>query len=164
MIGTWPPGRPFVRPIRAIVIHHSATADSGTLSWGAIERYHVDENGWDAVGYHAGAEMVRDTYQVLLGRPVNRTGAHVGTRAADRVPWNHATLGFCFVGNYDAEEPPLELLEVAAHRWIVPTMASLGLSVRDLVPHRELDPRKSCPGRLFDMDRLRWVCSSIQGG
>ena len=158
--GTWPPGRPLTRPVRAIVIHHSATADSETLSWGAIERHHVEVNGWDAVGYHAGAELVRDSYQVLLGRPTDRTGAHVAGRASDGVSWNKVTLGFCFVGDFDQEEPPLELLEVAARRWLVPQIRAHGLTVEDLIPHRDLAP-KSCPGDRFDMDRLRGLCSQI---
>ena len=158
---TWPPGRPLER-VDLIVIHHSATADSGTLSWGAIERHHVQVNGWDAVGYHAGAELVRDTYQVLLGRPTNRTGAHTaGVDPRDGVRWNHKSLALCFVGDYDQTEPPDALLEVAARRFLVPQLEAHGLGVEALVPHRDM-ASKSCPGERFDMDRLRAVCLETQ--
>lgn len=159
-----PPGRPLER-VTAIVIHHSATEDSQTLSWGAIADYHTRVNGWNAIGYHAGAEYLRDGYQVLLGRADDRTGAHVaGTDPADGIRWNHKTLGFCFVGNYDRTAPPDALLEAAARRWIVPQIRRHGLTVQDLIPHNQLASYKSCPGSAFDMARLRAICTQVLEG
>ena len=36
---------------RGIIIHHSATRDTDTISFDAIAEYHVGENGWDETGY-----------------------------------------------------------------------------------------------------------------
>jgi hypothetical protein len=50
-----------------IILHHSATADGPTVSWGAIRRFHVVECAWGAIGYHYGIELVGDYYEVLIG-------------------------------------------------------------------------------------------------
>lgn len=136
-----------------IMIHHSWTADSKqTLSWGVIDRNH-QARGWDAIGYHAGAEYVRGRVECLYGRPDYYEGAHC--RAVNRT-----ALGFCFVGNFDKEPPPEELLTVAAERVIVPWLRQYKLTPLDIVPHSLFDP-KTCPGAKFDIERLRRICARI---
>jgi len=136
-----------------IVIHHSATDDSGTLSWEAIRNYHVVKNHYSDVGYHAGAEMIlRSCWAkprpiVLYGRPVLAIGAHVAG-------YNSRSLGFCFVGDYDSQIPPEELLREAALRVLAPWCEQFKLGVDDIVPHRDYSG-KTCPGELFDMSELR---------
>lgn len=142
----YPPGRP-QGPIERIIVHHSATDDTSSLSWNAIHKFHTQHQGWDDIGYHAGCELVRDDYIVVLGRPEFRTGSHT-------LGHNHATLGFCFVGNYDLIEPSDRMLTIAAQRWFIPIMARYKLSPDDIMPHWAY-ARKSCPGKLFNMDRLR---------
>jgi hypothetical protein len=139
-----------LRPTK-IVIHHSATKDQGTLSWPAIIDYHVNHNGWSDVGYHAGIERVGDTYLCLFGRPDVLPGAHT-------VGENGRSLGFCFVGDYDAAEPPHVMLRVAARRVLAPWLLRHGLGVDALVPHRQF-AHKTCPGRMFDMHKLRAYCA-----
>jgi len=34
-----------------VVIHHSLTKDGQAVSWGAIERFHRETQGWSDVGY-----------------------------------------------------------------------------------------------------------------
>ncbi len=135
-----------------IIIHHSATADSGTLSWGAIRRYHL-KNGWSDVGYHAGAELVGDQVECLFGRPDNLTGAHCRGQ-------NSTTLGFCFVGDFDRASPSDHLLEVAARRVIVPWLLTYKLIPGDIRAHSEFST-KTCPGLMFDVERLRRIAAEI---
>ena len=132
-----------------IVIHHSLTADGSTLSWPAIHHYHVNVNGWSDIGYHAGIEEVGDRYVCVFGRPDVLAGAHT-------VGENGRSLGFCFVGNYDVDEPEPSRLRVACRRVLAPWLLRHGLGVDALVPHRQFAD-KTCPGYRFDMDLLRSI-------
>lgn len=136
-----------------IIIHHSATADTGSLSWGAIRYYHTVAKGWADIGYHAGAEMVRGRPECLYGRPDTMAGAHCRGQ-------NRKSLGFCFVGDYDREAPSEELLQAAARRVIVPWLIQYGLTPLSIRGHWEYSP-KTCPGLLFDLDRLRAIAAEI---
>lgn len=136
-----------------IVIHHSLTKDSGSVSWGAIERYHRSL-GWDGIGYHVGFELLSDStgaqfYAALAGRPILKDGAHCFQGGMNKVG-----VGVCFVGNFDEAPPSMELLRFAVPQ-IAGWMAALEIPVENVVPHREFAPYKTCPGKMFDMDLLR---------
>ena len=155
-----------------IIIHHSLTKDSGTVSWGAIRHYHKSYacNGtiiseelanelaaegkpikvpWVDIGYHVGVELVNEDYEILLGRMPHIPGAHCA-----RGGMNAVALGLCAVGNFDVVKPPHEqwLLTMKITNYFrkiykIPIVAVSG--------HREFDPSKTCPGNLWDMDRFR---------
>lgn len=135
---------------KRIFIHHSLTTDGNTLSWPAIGRYHINVKGWSDYGYHAGAEIVNGQIVCLFGRPTTIPGAHARGH-------NGSSLGFCFVGNYDLDAPSSELLRVAARRVLVPWIRLFGLGLDSIVAHRDFNAAKTCPGILFNMDRLRGI-------
>lgn len=146
-------------PWKGIVIHHSLTADSGTVSWAAIRRHHTDPNGPPAyrmreIGYHAGIERVGDSFEVLLGRPLDWYGAHT-------VGLNKTHLGLLFVGNFDLAPPPVEMLRVACERVIRPWCKAFGILEGAIVPHRSYAP-KTCPGSQFDMKVLLGILASLE--
>lgn len=144
------PGKSQVH-VNKIIIHCSATEDTGTMSWSAIRRWHTQVNGWDDIGYHAGIELVGNDYEVMIGRPANRSGAHTKGQ-------NDGSLGFCFVGDYDRQEPDELMLHVAAQRVLVPWLHQHSLPVLAITGHRDWQGEKTCPGSQFSMDRLRAVC------
>jgi N-acetylmuramoyl-L-alanine amidase len=67
---------------------------------------------------------------------------------------NRNSLGVCFVGNFD-DVPPPELqwnkgLELV--RWL---LFNYGLTPENVHGHNEFASYKSCPGKMFDMDKFR---------
>lgn len=136
-----------MREINLIVVHHSLTPDGHTLDWPGIRRYHVHNNRWRDIGYHAGVERVGGQYEVLMGRPLYEKGAHAP-------PHNHDSVGVCLVGNFTDEPPPDEQLQVAA-RYIASLCLLLDLRPDQIVRHCDVTPRRTCPGAAFPMAELR---------
>jgi len=142
-----------------IVIHHSLTADSGTVSWGAIRKYHMEVENWKDIGYHFGIEDINGRHEILIGRMPDMPGAHC---SAARM--NDRGIGICIVGNFDLVDPLGEALQQA--RAVCRFLIRLYAIPRErVIGHREagllagLDWRrgefKSCPGKLFDMNSFR---------
>lgn len=133
-----------------IVLHHSLTEDSQTLSWDAIRHYHKDHHGWSDIGYHAGIEDIYGSYEVLIGRPLTRPGAHCTHKHM-----NTRGIGICFVGNYDVIKPPMQMILIAMNRIIIPLCKIYGIPWNHIIGHREAGAPKTCPGALFDCDVVR---------
>jgi hypothetical protein len=91
-----------------IVIHHSLTDDSRSVSWEAIRKYHLQQ-GWHGIGYHYGIELVSDHYELFNGRKPDQIGAHCKEGGM-----NGCSLGICLVGNYDHIRPPDQALALLA--------------------------------------------------
>lgn len=136
-------------PKTHLVIHHSLTADSGTVSWAAIRRYHTEVNGWRDIGYHFGVEEVGGRYEMLVGRPMLSQAA-----AAYQEGMNRLGVHVCFVGNYDDMPPPEGMLLYAAPH-LRDICRALGIGKEGIIGHRDIKGvTKSCPGRMFSLDRL----------
>lgn len=132
-----------------IMLHHSLTADSKTVSWGAIRRYHLSK-GWRDIGYHYGVELVNEDYEVLVGRPEHWLGA-----ACLEGKMNELAFHVCCVGNYDLIEPHPAMLDVLVDRVVVPLIERNKISPDAIVGHRDYATYKSCPGKLFSVEKVR---------
>jgi len=129
-----------------IVLHHSLTEDSDTVSWGAIRKYHMDTLKWSDIGYHVGIEKARDDYEIMLGRMFYNSGAHCKGL-------NHQSIGICCVGNFDNKIPPpkqweqtLKVTRLLMQIYKTPKGSIIG--------HKDMS-NKTCPGKMFDMDKFR---------
>ncbi len=130
-----------------IILHHSLTKDSRTVSWGAIRDYQVRILGWNNIGYHAGIELVGDSNEVLLCRMPDVAGAH--TRGL-----NSCSLGLCFIGNFDLNQVPTDQWKLGVK--LVKSWRSLfSIPINHVQGHRDYASYKSCPGKKFDMNQFR---------
>lgn len=135
-----------------IILHHSATKDSGTVSWNAIRRYHMNECAWTDIGYHWGIEYITDpgspqgSYEILMGRMSDAIGAHTSGE-------NNRSLGICFVGNFDEAPPPEEQWKQGV-KLVVWLCKRYGIHPRMIFGHRTFAP-KTCPGTMFDVEKFK---------
>lgn len=132
----------------SIIIHHSLTKDSDTLSWGPIRSYHISKK-YDDIGYHYGIELVRDGHEILSGRMPDNEGAHCVAHG-----YNKKSIGICLVGNFDKEAPPPEQIEKLVEL-VLFLMRNYDIDSSQVVGHGEIDKRRTCPGKLFSMHNLR---------
>lgn len=132
----------------AIVLHHSLTKDGTTVSWGAIRKFHTETNGWRAIGYHFGIELVGDTYEILVGRMVEEEAA-----ACKEGSMNRLGIHICLVGNFD-EGPVPEAQWKAAVRLVASLMQQFQIPVGRIWGHRDF-ANKTCPGVRFDLEAFR---------
>jgi N-acetyl-anhydromuramyl-L-alanine amidase AmpD len=157
-----------------LMIHHSWSLDHDTLDWAGIRKYHMSfridghivtgadyykrkregdgtrfQTPWSDIGYHYGIEKVNNNYEVLIGRPVTKNGAHCLEKKM-----NMRSIGICFVGNYDNIAPEDNMLSVAVKRLIVPLMLTYKIPLKNVKLHREYATYKSCPGNKFTTELL----------
>lgn len=132
-----------------IILHHSLTKDGETVSWDNIREYHTKVQGWRAVGYHYGIEMVDNTknYEIFIGRFPDEIGAHC-------VPRNRDSIGICLIGNFDESPPPQEQWNKALDlcHYLV---RQFGVLTSNVLGHREAQENRTCPGKYFDVDKFR---------
>lgn len=133
-----------VKPER-IILHHSLTKDSDTVSWGPIREFHTLINGWTDIGYHFGIENLRGQTEILAGRMPDKTGAHCGGH-------NTGSIGVCFIGNFDADFVPASSWDAGVKLCRFLTRA---YGIREIKGHREFNPHKSCPGKNFNLSKFR---------
>ena len=136
-----------ITPIR-IILHHSLTKDSKTVSIGAIRKYHTSTLGWSDIGYHFLIERMRDDIEIVCGRMLDKKGAHCHGHNTD-------SIGICFVGNYDLEKPSKEIW-TAGVKLVAFLMKEY--EITDIQGHHYYNPNKSCPGILFNIKQFKEDC------
>ncbi len=132
---------------KSIIIHHSATEDGDRASWPVIRKNHIDR-GFDDIGYHIGIERLRGTYEILLGRMMDKQGAHCYGH-------NSGSIGVCFIGNFDLYAPSTLMWNKGVK--IVTFLMNL-YSIKVVVGHREYNNLTSCPGKMFNINKFKEDC------
>ena len=85
-----------MREIKQIIIHCSATKPTQNITAKNIERWHVEERGWRAIGYHY---VITRAGDLEKGRDIDDTGAHA-------LGYNANSIGVCLVGGLDDNGKP----------------------------------------------------------
>lgn len=132
-----------------LMIHHSLTEDGRTVSWDAIRRYHIQNKKWIDIGYHFGVEKVDSDYEVFVGRPLNKPGAHCYQQSM-----NYKSIGICCVGNYDESLPDTIMWTILGYRLVIPLMEIFNIPIENIKFHREYAKYKSCPGVRFNKNEF----------
>ncbi|MCK5517643.1 MAG: N-acetylmuramoyl-L-alanine amidase [Desulfobulbaceae bacterium] len=128
---------------KGIIIHHSATRDTDSISYDAIRRFHVGEKGWDEIGYHYLIERVSGKSVLFTGRGLQYYGAHCKGK--------NDSIGICVVGNYD--DTGTAIFTDGKIETLINTLTGLlfiypKIKVSDIHFHREYAD-KTCPGTRF---------------
>ena len=135
-----------------IIMHHSLTKDSQTVSWNAIRKWHKGEHSdspylMDDIGYHYGIEIIDDKHEILVGRLMTEQGAHTKGQ-------NRSSLGICLIGNFDNQPPVKEMWDLAVS--LVDSLCNiLYITSNSVYSHNRYAPDRSCPGKAFSMDKFR---------
>lgn len=132
-----------MRDITRIIFHTAARA--GTTDLEEIRRWHVDDRGWDDIGYH---HYIRKTGELQAGRPVGKAGAHAYGA-------NEDSLGVCFEGHGDIERWTVEQWWTFV-AYCNSACVRFGIEIGRIQGHREaVRTDKTCPGNLVDCDLVR---------
>lgn len=137
-------GEPDPGPEPRVVIHHSykpalsprASASVEMAAVRAIERYHVETNGWDGIGYNW---LVAPSGRVYEGRGWQYKGAHAG-------PVNGRSIGICLLIDGNTTDPVDPMIEA------VRGLIRIGLEDGELAAnyivsgHRDHMAGRTCPG------------------
>jgi hypothetical protein len=141
-----------------IIIHHSVSADNPVLlNLEAIRDWHVKVNGWRDIGYSHVIEQISNKWEVLYGRLPTNELAHEPCLSLNKVGY-----GICCIGNFDVTVPTPEMLsKLRLLCWEL--MRTDGINSANVWGHGEAqaaggyppEQRKTCPGKLFDLNAFR---------
>jgi hypothetical protein len=161
-----------------IVIHHALMADGKLADWPEIRKFQTSwrrgdymispEEGlkaqlageavtppWREIAYHFGVELIGSSYEILLGRWLNEDGAH-----CKELKMNQVGIGICIVGNFDVEIPSSGIWNKAVVL-VKHLVVEQDIPIENILGHGEVQKlaglsfQKSCPGKLFSMDKFR---------
>ena len=138
-----------MKPVKKIVIHHSATETGNAAFFRVLHRV---VNLWNDIGYHfvIGNGSLSEDGEVEAGRPLPFQGAHA--RGA-----NEDSIGICLVGNFNITEPTaaqMNSLGILLRK----LMAEYSLSRDSITLHRLVSGSSTeCPGKRLNLKKVIYL-------
>jgi len=127
-----------MREINSIIIHCTYTKSDMDIGAAEVRKWHVDENGWDDIGYHV---IIRRDGEMDGGRPLADAGAHAKGHNAN-------SIGIALVGGMsESGEPEANFTfkqYEALKNILTSMMAAYDVPARNVMGHNEVS-KKDCP-------------------
>jgi N-acetylmuramoyl-L-alanine amidase len=126
-----------------VILHCAASPDTkGETYFGfdACKRYHVEDRGWQDIGYHIYIERDGSVYD---GRPLHMHGAHTKGQ-------NKQSIGVCYEGSHLPTVAQIDSL-CNVYRNL---RSVFGFTYEDWFPHNAFK-NKECPG--FDIEDIQAI-------
>lgn len=120
-----------MRPITYIAFHYSNSDLEVHDNLKAIKFWHVVERGWSDIGYHY---VITKSTGIEIGRPIYIQGAGIKDQ-------NEGGIHICLTGEDEFTDNQFGL----AAELSLELMDNLGLTVKDIKGHKEIDPSSVCP-------------------
>ena len=124
----------------SIIIHCAATKASMDIGYKEIRKWHVEDNGWDDVGYHF---IIRRNGQLEKGRPEGYSGAHAPSH-------NSRSIGICLVGGMADDGGPennFTLEQFLTLKDLVNMIMDKYSDITEVLGHCDVQENKpNCPG------------------
>lgn len=127
-----------MRDVNLLIIHCSDSDIPAHDNIETIRKWHVDENGWDDIGYHY---FIDKRGNVHHGRSEDKPGAH--TRGH-----NSRSIGICLSGRNGFMGDQFQALELLC----LELTQKYEIEKKDILGHCDLDKNKTCPN--FDLKKL----------
>jgi N-acetylmuramoyl-L-alanine amidase len=119
-----------------IIVHHSAT-DRDSTTFASIKNYHINNNGWNNVGYH---KVIEASGKIYDGMPEGNVGYHCLHDG-----FNYKSVAVCLTGNFQDQKPTekqLASLKQILDEW----RAKYNIPRDKVLGHKETGASTSCPG------------------
>ncbi len=131
------------RPIRAAIVHCTATPQGRNVTMKDLHKWHVIDNGWNAPGYHF---LIQLSGLIEKGRNVDFNGAH-----AKHGGWNKNTIGIAMAGGLGLSNRPEPIYTPEQWQSLDWLLAQLRAQYKniDIFGHRDTGADKACPS--FDV-------------
>jgi LysM repeat protein len=124
-----------------VVIHHSG--NSGETDPRAIEEKHMEDKGWDDVGYHY---LIIPSGVIYEGRPLQYKGSHVDQA-------NTGKIGILVMGDFesnwwDDDDEPTQA-QISSAVALIQTLKGEFRTLAKLGGHRDYKAGTECPGDIM---------------
>ncbi|KAF8788821.1 Peptidoglycan-recognition protein LB like protein [Argiope bruennichi] len=137
-------------PVPHLFIHHTAMSecndfDSCSRMMRAIQNFHMDDRGWDDIGYNY---LIGGDGRVYVGRGWNRVGAHT-------YGFNKIGIAFSLMGDFTKKAPSDIMLNVT--KQMIKCAEDGDYVKTDYKLHGHRDARcTECPGSAFYALIKKW--------